>query len=63
MKDKCIQSFGWKGKEHSGDLIVDGRIILKCILETSIGMRTGLNSGFGSMAASCEHGNESSGSM
>jgi hypothetical protein len=31
---KCIQSFSWKTKERTLDLVIDGRIILKWMLET-----------------------------
>jgi hypothetical protein len=47
------------------DLGVDGRIILNCILKKSVGKAwTGLNSsGQGHVVGSCEHGNETRGSI
>jgi hypothetical protein len=31
IDEKCIQYFGWKVKDHSGDLGIDGKIILEWI--------------------------------
>jgi hypothetical protein len=33
--EKWVQNVGWKGRDHSKDLGVDGRMILKCVLEKS----------------------------
>jgi hypothetical protein len=54
-----------KGGYHSGNLGVDGRIILKLILWNTFG-RCGLDSpvsGYGSVAGCCEHGDEPTGYM
>jgi hypothetical protein len=49
------------GRDHVEDLGIDGRIILQCILGEYVLDSTG--SGWGSVAGSCEHGNEPSGSI
>jgi hypothetical protein len=54
-----------KGRDHSEDLGVDGRVILELILGKRSG-RCGMDaygSGYEPVADSCEHGNEPSGSI
>jgi hypothetical protein len=54
-----------KRRDHSEDINVATRIILKCIFGKSMG-ECGLDScvlGYGPVAGSCEHGNELSGSI
>jgi hypothetical protein len=57
----------WKGnlkeKDHLGDLGVDGRIILRCILNRMGRALIIRLTEDGDMAGSCEHGNELSGSI
>jgi hypothetical protein len=66
--EKCIQNFGRKNlqeRDNSENLVMDGNIILKLILDIQDGkVWTGLIwLRIGSVAASCEHGNESSCSL
>jgi hypothetical protein len=54
-----------KGRDHSKDLDVDGRIILEWILENRKGKceLVSSGSGWGPVEGSCEHGNEPSSSI
>jgi len=57
----------WKGnlkeKDHLGDLGLDGRIILRCILNIMGRTLIIRLTQDGDMAGCCEHGDEPSGSM
>jgi hypothetical protein len=54
-----------KGRDHKDNLAVDGRIILEWILGNRVGRceMDSFGSGWGSVTASCEHGNETLGSI
>ena len=63
-RERCAQGFGGvRGRDHSGDQDVDGRIILRWILRKGLWGLDGVVSGYGQVAGACEYCTERSGSI